>query len=175
MQIERERSSEIPVVWRQRPFVGPVHKRTIDAAAAIPTIAEIVAGIPLNELPRGFAEIGEVQINGEIVPPGLWHLVRPRWRPDRDTVVSLHIPLGGSPRGGSSSSGSSSGGGGKQTLTSVAEIALLLAAVVISQGGLSFLGPSFLAGGSGAIVASTAISVGGFLDTDALSVARASA
>jgi hypothetical protein len=166
-------AATLPVVWRQRPFVGPVHKRTIDAAVRIPTIAEIIGAIATNELPRGFAEIGEVRINGAPVPRGLWHLVRPRWRPDRDTVVSLHIPLGGPPRGGSSSSGSSSGGGGKQTLTSVAEIALLLAAVVISAGGLgpgglALLGPSFAAGGSGAIIASTAIGIGSALAIAAL-------
>lgn len=155
--------SMLPVVWRQRPFVGTPHRRDFDLSVWSPTIRQIVDSIPASELPRGFAELGEVRINGELVPRGLWHLVRPKYRPGFDTVVTLHVPLGG-PSGGSSSSG-----GGKSTLALVASIAVLLVAAAVSGGGLGLLGISALGAGTlGAALAGAAIGIGGALAIAAL-------
>ena len=130
--------NQIPVVWRQRHFVGDLKFRALDVNARISTIAEIIAGIPEAELPRGFGEAGEVRINGELVPRGVWHLVRPKYRPGCDTVVTLHVPLH---NGG----GSSSGSGSKSTLSLVASIAVLLVAAAVSGGALGLPGIGLLA------------------------------
>jgi hypothetical protein len=149
----------VPVVWAQRPFVGPYRRREFDVALRAPTIAEIVASIPPNELPRCFAELGEARINGEVISPGVWHLVRPRHRPGFDTVVSLHLPLTGPGGGGSS------GGGGKNTLALVASIAVLLVASFVSGGGLGLLGITL--SGSVSAVLGAAIGVGGPFEPNA--------
>ena len=123
----------VPAVWRQRPFVGETRCRTLDASLRLPTIAEIVADIPKCDLPRGFSELGEARINGDLVPREMWPLVRPRYRPGRDTIVSLHVPLHG-PSGG----GAGAGSGGKSTLALVASIAVLLVAAAASGGAFGF-------------------------------------
>jgi hypothetical protein len=157
------RSPTLPVVWRQRPFVGDLKCRILDVGVHIPTIAGIIAGIPENELPRGFAELGEVRINGEVVPRGLWHLVRPKYRPDHETVVTLHVPLGGP------SGGSSSGSSGKSSLALVASIAVLLVAAAVSGGALGVLTGGLLAAGTAAAsIAGAAIGIGGALAIAAL-------
>ena len=161
---EQTARSNVPVVWAQRPFAGPFHMRTLDAVARMPTIAEIVAEIPPDELPRGFAELGEVRINDEIVPRGLWHLVRPRWHPDRDTVVTLHVPLTGPGGGGGSSGGSS----GKSTIALVASIAVLLVASAVSGGLLGLPGIGILSAGAVNAIAGAAIGPGGTLKISAL-------
>jgi hypothetical protein len=159
---------KLPVVWAQKPFVGPFRWREFDVALRAPTIAEIVASIPADELPRGFAELGEVHINGEVISRGVWHLVRPRHRPGFDTVVSLHVPLTGGGGGGSSG-----GSGGKSNLALVASISVLLIAAAVSGGALAglnlFLGAGALSAGSaGAAIAGIAISTGGTLRISAL-------
>jgi hypothetical protein len=159
---QEQARSVVPVVWRQRPFVGSSRMRLLDAVPHMPTIAEIVADIPADELPRGFAELGEVRINDEKVPRELWHLVRPRWRPGRDTVVTLHVPLG-NPGGGGSS-----GGGGKNTLAMVASIAVLLIAAVVSGGVLGLPGIGILSASAVNAIAGGSIGVGGDLKIRAL-------
>lgn len=151
----------VPVVWAQRPFVGPYRRREFDVALRAPTIAEIVASIPPDELPRGFAELGEVQINGDVISRGVWHLVRPRHRPGFDTVVSLHVPLGD--HGSSGSSGSS----GKSSLALVASIAVLLVASFVSAGGFGFGAIGILSAGVVNALAGSAIGIGGPLEPNA--------
>lgn len=157
----------IPVVWRERPFSGALHSRVLPLASRIPTIAEIVAAE--HNLPKEFEQIGEVRINGELVPRALWHLVRPRWNPSRDTVVSLHIPLG---HPGGSGGGSGGGQASKNPLGTVLMVAVLLAAAAVSGGALGigaavggFLG---ISASVGAAVAGAAIGLGGALAIAAL-------
>ena len=57
-------------------MLGSVHRRDLDSTTRIPTTAQIVADIPVEELPPGFAELGEVRINDELIPRGVWRLVR---------------------------------------------------------------------------------------------------
>ncbi len=159
----------VPVVWRRQPFVGAAQCRTLDPSPRLPTLAEIVGGIAESELPRGFAECGEVRISdaagSAIIPRGLWHLVRPRYRPGREIVVSLHMPLrGGGPSGGSS---------GKSTSLEIAGIAVLLAAAAVSGGALGTLlgtgaGGWFASGTVSAAIAGAAVGVGGALAIAAL-------
>jgi hypothetical protein len=159
------RRSHVPVVWRQRPFVGTPHRRDFDLSIWSPTIRQIVDSIPESELPRGFAELGEVRINGDVQPREIWHIARPRHRPGFDTVVTLHVPLTGGGGGGSS-------GGGKNTGALVASIAVLLVAAVVSGGALGALFPSLAgvvgAGTIGASLAGAAIGCGGDLEISAL-------
>jgi hypothetical protein len=156
------RQPMLPVVWRQRHFVGAPQRRDFDLSVWSPTIGQIVDSIPASELPRGFAELGEARINGELVPRGLWHLVRPKQRPGFDTVVTLHVPLHDHGSSGSSS------GGGKSTIALVASIAVLLVASVLSAGSFGLLGASFAAGTFGAWAAAAAVGIGGALAISAL-------
>jgi|SRR5580704_10480244 hypothetical protein len=160
---------ELPVVWQRHPIIGQPHHRTLDASLRLPTIAEIVADIPEGELPIGFAELGVVRISGDVIPRGLWHLVRPRYRPDYDTIVTLHVALG-------ASGNSVTGGSGKDTARLVATVAVLLVALAVSAGALGPAGlglsASLAAGSAGAILAAGGIGAGGRIDVDALAPAR---
>jgi hypothetical protein len=115
----------ISVAWRERHFDGALHHEEVPNGGSI---AEIVR--PMRDLPRGFSEIGEARLNGDLIPRELWARVRPK----HGTSLTLHSPL----RGG----GAGSGGSGKQTAAMVATIAVLLAAAAVSGGAL---GPAGLA------------------------------
>jgi hypothetical protein len=146
---------------RVRPFDGTVYTLRVDPAfGRMPSIAEIVAAIP--DLPRGFSEICEARINGDLIRRGCWHLVHPRQIHGMDTAVTFTVPLGG---GGS-------GGGSKSTIAMVATIAVLLAAAAVSGGALgigAFVGAAIgTTAVVGASVAGAAIGIGGNLARDAL-------
>lgn len=106
-------SKPVSLAWRDRPFDGAFHHRTISPGGdgRMPRIAEIVEDAA--DLPRGFQEIGEVRINGEVVPRDAWRAVRPR--AVRDVCITLHMPLRDSGSGRS---------GGKNTAALVATIAV---------------------------------------------------
>ncbi len=82
-------------------------------------------------------------INGEVVPRHMWHAVRPKVG-KRDVVVTLHL----APANG-------------KTLALVASVAVLVAAIAVSAGALSFLTPALASGSVGAAVAGGAVSVVG--------------
>lgn len=112
-----EDAPRLPVAWRERPFSGPCRLVRMDVGARPLTIAEIVASI---DAPDWFKATCEARINDALVPRGCWHLVRPRVRAGHDVALSLTIPLGAQ----------------KNPLASVLSIAVLLAAVAVSQGSL---------------------------------------
>jgi hypothetical protein len=130
----------VPVAWRDHPFAGQVH-RTVRPEGV--TILEIVDSIP--NLPAHFAERGEVCINGERVPRHMWPYARPRVD-RREVVVTLHCAPGNA-----------------KTLELVASVAVLVAAVAVSGGALSFLGPAFAAGSYGAVIAASVTPITGCL------------
>ena len=138
------------VTWRDAPFSGRVHTMALTQGLSC---AEIVAKVPHIHT-RRFLQEGVFCINGEPVPRGMWHLVRPKAR--EDLCVTLHMPIHGG------------GGAGKDALRLVATIALLIVATAISGGalgpqGLGVLGSSFAAGTIGAQVLAGAITLGGAL------------
>jgi hypothetical protein len=144
--------------WRARPFDGALHHEQIEPASRdgrLPTLAQITKG--RTGLPRGFAECGEIRINGDLVPRAIWSRVRPK----PGSAVTAHVPM----RGGGAQGGT---GGGKNTVAMVATIAVLLAAAAAVSGGT--LGPlaNGLASGGfiiGAPIFGAAIGVGGTLQT----------
>jgi hypothetical protein len=142
----------IPVRWRDVPFVGT--PQCFSAPAGL-TIAEIVAAVP--SLPEGFAETGEARINGEIIPREHWCRVYPKIVPERQPIITLHMQLHGG------------GEGGKNVLATLASIAVLVGASLISGGALAALGPAFAAGAWGAQIAAGAVTLGGSLAIAALS------
>lgn len=141
------RPDHYQVAWRDSPFSGKVHKQVLPQGL---TCAEIVARVPDLDT-RRFLEEGTLCINGEAVPRGMWHCVRPKSR--EDIYVTLHMPI----RGGG-------GGGGKDVLRIVAAIALVAVASFVSGGAAAaLLGPAFGAGTFGAAVLAGAITLGGAL------------
>lgn len=148
----------VPVVWRDKPFEGKVRRFT---AIEGQTIADLVASIP--DLSPWILAQGIVCINGIEVPREYWHRVRPRIRPGKEIVITLHAPLFGGGGGGGA-------GGGKNTFAMVASIAVLVAALAISGGalGVGFVGATgpgllFGAGSTSASLLAGAVSVGGAL------------
>lgn len=142
------------VTWQERPF-GTAEHMLIEAPGRnlpMPTILEVVRVLP--GLPRGFLEVGQARINGELVPRHLWAHVKLKARPDRDVALTLHMPLHNSGSGG---------GGGKSTIATVATIAVLLAAAAVSGGAAAGLIPVLIAGSVEASVAGAAIGIGGAL------------
>lgn len=155
------------LVNRQR--FNAVACRVFEVGRTVPTIAEVVASIPPEELPRSFNErgddgeyLGQVRINGDVISRALWHLVRPRpSRPGFETVVEILVPLQGS--------GGAGGGAHKNPIALVASIAVLLVGAAISGGALAgVLGPVFAAGTIGATVAGAATGLGGSTNFNAL-------
>ena len=147
-------------VFKERPFDGRVRRVQITQRISI---AEIAAGI--DDMPAGWFKRCECRINGELVPRGLWHLIRIKPEPGRDIVVSFTVPIHGGPSG--------AGGQRKNTGAMVASIAVLLAALAVSGGALgpAYLGwggAAFAAGELGAVAAGGAIGVGGPLEANAL-------
>jgi hypothetical protein len=132
----------ISISWRERPFDGQLHHEEVREGGAI---AEIIR--PLRDLPRGFSEIGEARLNGDLIPRNLWGRVKPKV----GTSLTFHVPL--------HSGGSGGGGSGKGTIAMVATIAVLLAAAAVSGGAAAPL----IAAGWEASVAGAAIGIGGRL------------
>jgi len=159
-------------VLKERPFDGPLRILPVDwSAERTPSIAEILGA--QSDLPPGFRERCVARVNGELVPRAMWPHVRPkpccvRGGKPIDVVVIFSLPLGNG--GGGGSSGGSSGGARKNPLTSVATIAVLLAATAVTAGAAApLLGASFAASTVGAAIAGTAIGIGGALAIAALS------
>jgi hypothetical protein len=132
----------ISISWRERPFDGQLRHEEVREGSAI---AEIIR--PLRDLPRGFSEIGEARLNGDLIPRHLWTRVKPK----AGTALTFHTPL--------RSSGASGSGGSKNTIATVATIAVLLAAAAVSGGAAAPL----IAAGWEASVAGAAICIGGRL------------
>jgi len=129
------------------------------------TLGDMVRSVP--HLPADFDQRGFVCINGEVVPPPMWNRVRPKWRPDRPVVVTLHVTLHGGGSGGAST--------GKQIGLLVGAIALALVTYGVGSGLLfaeagaavgSALGVSAAAGSS---ILGGAIGIAGALALSALS------
>lgn len=143
-----------PVLYQDSPFDGRVHKRVVLQGM---TIAEIVA--TTSGLPRGFEDFGVVCVNGEEVPRGCWHLVRPRVGRGHVFVTLFHPTR---MQGGG-------GGGVKTALRLAAMVAIIVAAAAVSGGALGgVLGSAFAAGTVGATLAGAAVSIGGTLALAAL-------
>lgn len=127
------------------------------------TISEIVRAAP--GIPSWFWLAGEVRINGRRVYREQWDYIRPKLtRPDRPIIITLHPAYHGGALGGGGGSASST----KNTFRTVAAIALVAAATVISAGalgpeGLAILGSSFAAGGLGATLTAAGLSLGATL------------
>lgn len=134
--------------YRPLPFLGAVQHYDIVAGQSL---AEIAAAVP--DLPDGFDRLGVICINGEPIPREWWRRVRPRPEAAGTCIVTLHAPLQDN-----------------KTLRTVASIAVLIGAALVSGGALGPLG-SFAIGGAtitGASVAGTAVAVGGMLAVNAL-------
>lgn len=143
------------VTWQERPF-APAHHALIEAPGRnlpMPTILEIVQACP--GLPRGFLEVGQARINGDLVCREAWSYLRPKPRPSQEISLTLHMPL--------HSGGAGGGGGSKSTIATVATIAVLLAAAAVSGGAAAALIPVLVAGSVAASVAGAAIGIGGAL------------
>lgn len=109
------------------------------------TIAEMIERMPVA---GDFRQRGTVTINGQVMPPGVWHLARPK----SDTVVTMHLPAAG---GGDE--------GGKAVFAFVASLALTVAAGWIVGGGLKTASGWFAAGSISASVLAGAVSLVGSL------------
>lgn len=115
----------------------------------------------MEGLPPEFARHGSIRINNRPVPREWWGRVRPR--PQR-AGVPVQITFHMAPRGGGED-------GDKNPIATIAQIALLVAAVYISGGGLAgAFGTSLFAAGSfSANLLATAVTVSGSLLINALS------
>jgi hypothetical protein len=130
-------------------------------SVAPPAVAEFPAGLTIREmrdrfdhaLPSGFDTLGEISVDGQIVPRAMWPHVRLR---GDDRVVRFSVPV----RGGDE-------GGGKQILATLGAIALTIATGGIAGGALAkttlggYLGISLKAGSIGAYVAAGVVSIVG--------------
>jgi hypothetical protein len=88
------------------------------------SIADMVRSIPV--LPARFWTVGEVCVNGELVPRAMWHSVRPKaTSAERPIVVTMHMPLGG---------GGGGGGGGKGSGLAILGIVAALALTIVTAG-----------------------------------------
>jgi hypothetical protein len=139
-------TTTVSVAWRDRPFDGAFHRHLVPFAGRPPTIADAIKAVP--DLPDVFHRVGEVRLNGELVPREWWPRVRPRGT--GGSCITLHMPL---MEGGGQSGGS--GAQKKNPLATVAMIGVLLAAAAVSGGALGAAGGvlglgTLLAGGPGA-------------------------
>jgi len=139
----------IPVSWKDRPLDGQVHVAVMQEGK---TIGEIVESLR-DRLPPFFDERGSVRINGEEVPRGMWHLVRPRVGVKPIAVTLHYAPAGG-------------GAKGKNPLAIIAAIALVVATAGIGSFGIPALG--IAAGTFGAKIAAAGLALAGSLAINAL-------
>lgn len=134
--------------FRSNPLLPPPPPLVIDRAM---TIAEIVAA---TGAPDWFREQGEVRLNGHVILPGLWHVVRVK--PEAEGVVELYaVPQG------------------KKTALILGAVALTALTAGIGAGGIAGafgLGASstFAAGGLGATLAAAGVGIAGQLALTAL-------
>lgn len=163
------RVDDFPVGFTNGPLAGQhiVHARFNPFAEHEPaisfqveegrTVAEIVRAAP--GVPDWFWLTGEVRINGHRILRDRWGVVRPKLsRPDRPIIITLHPVYHG-------------GGGGSSTkniVTTVAAIALVAGATLVSGGllgpaGFGILGASFAAGGLGANLLAAGLGLGATL------------
>ncbi len=140
----------VNVVWKDAPFAQGVHREVFPEGLSL---AEIVEGIP--DLPRRFWRDGIVMVGDDIVPRFMWRHVRPKVQSGVTVDVSLHLPM--------------AGGGRKSTWSTLATIAILALAMVVSGGSFGLLGPGFASGTWAAKIAAAAITIGGALLVRALS------
>src|SRR6185369_11651119 len=154
--------NRVPVAYRAPFDIGGrcwVEQRLPGAS-----ILEIVESCPV--LPANFKWVGYVCINGEVVPRGMWSMVRPKpSRAELPIAITMHVALQ-NPGGG--------GGGGKQTFQLVAALALVVVATVITAGafgpeGLALAGSYLAAGSTSAQLLAGAITIGGALAISAMS------
>jgi hypothetical protein len=144
--------STIPVVWRDQPFTGRIHNGVRPSGLSI---AEIVASVP--GLPSSFTSTGIVCVNGLEVPRHYWGQVRPRSRHDFEIVVTLHLPLRGGEGNGSQNKGAT-----------IAKIAVLVLATIVTAGAFGPLGAIGIGTLTGAQVLGATIAVAGSLAIAAL-------
>ena len=146
--------SHIPVHARFDPFEAITTSYQVEQGR---TITEIVSAAP--NVPDWFWISGTVRINGHVIPRELWTRVRPKCSViQRPIVVTIHGAV-------------LSGGGGstKNIVTTVAAIALIAGATLVSGGvlgpaaaggiGTGLLGPAFAAGGIGANLAAAGLGI----------------
>jgi hypothetical protein len=158
-------------VLKERPFDGRLRRLEVDWDRA-PSIAEILDA--QEDLPQGFRDRCVARVVDDIVPREMWRYVRPKPCCIRggkviDVVVIFSMPLGGPGAGGAR--GGSGGGAKKNPTATVATVAVLLAATVVSAGVLGALGPGFAALGAGTVgahLAGAAIGLGGGIEFRAL-------
>jgi hypothetical protein len=155
-------------VLKERPFDGRLRRLEVDWDHA-PSIAEILDA--QEDLPQGFRDRCVARVVDAEVPRAMWRHVRPKPCAIRngkviDVVVIFSLPLGGPGAGGAR--GGSGGGAKKNPTATIATVAVLIAATVVSAGALAPLGPAFAAGAIGARLAGAAISLGGGIESRAL-------
>jgi hypothetical protein len=148
---------QVSVAWRDRPFGGAFHQHVVPFEGRPPTVAAILESVP--DLPEDLRVVGEVRLDGELLPHDRLDRVRPRMH--RGRCITLHMPL---EHGG----GGGSGQARKNPLATVATIAVLLAAAAVSGGvlgpaGVGLLGASFAGVSLGAAVLGAATGCGGEL------------
>lgn len=152
-------------VLKERPFDGRLRVLKVDWVRS-PSIAEILDA--QQDVPQSFREQCAVRVIDELVPREMWRYVRPKPCCIRDgkvidVVVTFYLPLG-NPGGGSSG-----GGAKKNPVATVATIAVLLAATVVSAGALGPVTGGFLAAGTvGASVLGAGVGIGGGIEVSAL-------
>jgi hypothetical protein len=155
----------LSIAWREAPF-GKIHYAAIESAERMPTIFELVS--TLRNLPLGFMEAGEVELNGNVVSRKYWKQIRPKAGGLGETCLTLHMPIG---------DGGGAGSAKKNTVALVATIAVLLATAAVSGGalgpaGLAIAGSALAGGSASAAIAASAIGTGGMVSLSALGEPR---
>ena len=163
-------------ILKERPFDGRLRVLEVDWSRddRLPSIAEILDA--QEDVPQGFREDCVARVNGELVPRLMWPYVRPK-RGCRiasgetiDVVVTFTLPLCGG--------GGGSGGAHKNPIVTVASIAVLLAATVVSAGAFEPLAASlgavgyFGAGTTSAALLGAGVGIGGAIEISALKPIR---
>jgi hypothetical protein len=132
------------VLWRKTPFSARLYDRVAPHGFTIERLLDLYRA----DLPHDFDRVGIVLVNDEPVPRGWWSRVRPKC----SATVSFAIRLGDN-----------------VNIVTIATLAVLVAATVVSMGALSpLLGASFAAGATGAKLAGLGIAVIGTLAISAL-------
>jgi hypothetical protein len=139
---------QVRVAYREQLFTGEV--KVFGCAPGL-SIAQMLAEMPA--VPPLFQDYGSVRINDVPIPREMWDRVRPKAdSDDHPVIVTLHVSPGNS-----------------GTLRTIAAVAVLAAAVIVSAGALApVFGAAFAAGGIGAITLSAGISLAGALAISAL-------
>lgn len=144
----------VPVRWRELPLQNPSKLVIVPPNERMPTVREIVDSLDLPDVLRNY---GEVRINDQLVPREWWSRVRPNYCPEGRVAITISFPL--------------HGGGAGSIIATVATIAVLVLATVVSAGGAGILfGIGAIGPGTwGAAALGAAIGLGGTLAIAALS------